>query len=173
MSAVAGDPASCSHLGGSLRRLATALRVADRTARDTQQVGEGVPAAPLPVRVRRRIDVLGAATVAAAGEVDRVGAALQSHAADLAEAVADGRRVEARASQAGLRIGDDGLVTAAWGVSGVADGAATAQQLVTRDRLQRELDAVASLVDTRRRRLATTLRESQAVLAAHAGALRR
>ncbi|SDP24694.1 hypothetical protein SAMN04489867_1848 [Pedococcus dokdonensis] len=175
MSAVTGDPASCSHLGGTLRQLATTLRVADRRRRGpdglVHPADQGVTA--LPVRVRRRVDALGAATAVAASEVDRVGAALQSHAADLAEAVADGRRIEARATRAGLRVDDDGVVTTAWGVSGVADGAASAQQLAAREHLQAELDALASLVATRRRRLAATLRESQAVLAAHAGALRR
>ena len=118
--------------------------------------------------------LLDAARRGGAREVDRVGAALQAHSADLAEAVADSRRLlAARAEAAGLRVSDEGEVAAAWGVSGVADGATNAQQLAVLERLQSELDAVAALVAQRRHRLAVALRESQAVLATHAEALRR
>jgi hypothetical protein len=123
--------------------------------------------------VRRRLAALSSATAAAAHEVDRVGAALQAHSADLAEAIADSRRIADRARQAGLRVDEEGEVAGAWGISGIADGRASAQQLAALDRLQAELDAIEGLVAQRRQRLVATLRESQAVLATQAGALRR
>ena len=174
MSTVVGDPASCSRLGGTLRQLATRLRVSGRAVHDAFD-GEDALDAPGAgtLRERRRIDRLDAATAAAAREVDRVGSALQAHAADLAEAVADSRRVVLRAEQAGLRVSATGEVATAWGVSGVADGAADAQQREALDRTQRELDSVAGLVAQRRHRLVVALRESQEVLATHAEALRR
>ena len=125
------------------------------------------------MQARRRVDLLDAAAAAAAREVDRIGTALQAHASDLAEAVADSRLLTDRAEAAGLRV-VDGEARGGVGVSGVADGPRSAQQDGHRDRLQAELDA-------RRRprrpnaahRLAAALRESQDVLATHAGALRR
>lgn len=176
MSVVAGDPASCSRLGGSLRQLATRLRTAGRVAHDAfdpPDAGDLARPGPVVARARRRVDVLDAAAAAAAHEVDRIGAALQAHSTDLSEALADSRRLTTRATQAGLRVGDSGEVSTAWGVTGVADGQASAEQLAALDRLQGELDAVASLVAQRRHRLVVTLRESQAALATHAEALRR
>jgi hypothetical protein len=171
---VAGDPASLSHLGGTLRLLATRLRTTGRAVHEAVD-GEDERAGHSPVlgRPRRRLGVLDAATAVTAREVDRVGSALQAHSADLSEAVADSRRVATRAAQVGLRVGDDGEVATAWGVSGIADGEASAQQVAALDRLQSELDAVAALVAQRRHRLALTLRESHAVLETHAQALRR
>ena len=185
MSAVAGDPASCSRLGGTLRQLATQLRTTGRASRAAleherdldHQLDVHDPERqrlrPVLTRARRRFDALDEATLSAAREVDRVGAALQAHSADLAEAVADSRRIADRAAQARLRVSDAGVVASAWGVSGIADGQASAEQLAALDRLQSELDTVAALVAQRRQRLVATLRESQVVLATHAGALRR
>ena len=174
MSTVLGDPASCSRLGGTLRQLATRLRTSGRAV---HEAFDGEDALDSPgagtVRERRRLDRLDAATAAAAREVDRLGSALQAHAADLAEAVADSRRIVLRAEQAGLRVGPTGEVATAWGVSGVADGHADAQQREALVRTQRELDGVAGLVAQRRQRLVVALRESQDVLATHAEALRR
>jgi hypothetical protein len=179
VSTVVGDPASCSRLGGTLRQLATRLRTSGRAVHEAFDghdgfgTGDHALARAVPVRDRRRIDRLDAATAAAAREVDRVGSALQAHAADLAEAVADSRRIVLRAEQAGLRVSPTGEVATAWGVSGVADEEADAQQREVLDRTQRELDGVAGLVAQRRHRLAVALRESQDVLATHAEALRR
>lgn len=173
MSVVAGDPASCSRLGGTLRQLATRLRTTGHAAHDAFDDGDHDRAGLVLRQARRRAGVLEAAAAAAAGEVDRVGAALQAHSADLAEAVADSRRLAARAAQAGLRVSDEGEVATAWGVSGVVDGESNAQHVAALDRLQSELDAVAALVAQRRHRLVVALRESQAVLVTHAEALRR
>lgn len=169
---VGGDPASCSQLGGALRQLATRLRTTGRAAHEAFESGDSARPGPVVVHARRRVDLLDAAAAAAAREVDRIGTALQAHASDLAEAVAHSRLLTARAEAAGLRV-SDGEVAAAWGVSGVADGAVSANQDATRASLQGELDSVAALVGQRRHRLAATLRESQQVLASHAGALRR
>jgi hypothetical protein len=169
---VSGDPASCSQLGGSLRQLATRLRSTGRAAHEAFDNGDGARPGPVVVQARRRVDVLDAAAATAAREVDRVGTALQAYASDLAEAIAHSRLLAERAEAAGLRV-VDGELAAAWGVSGVADGLASTQQRALRDRLQDELDSVTALVGQRRHRLAAALRESQAALATHAGALRR
>ena len=173
MSIVAGDPASCSHLGGTLRQLATRLRTTGGAAHDAFDHDDLVRPGPVLRQARRRVDALDAATAAAAREVDRIGSALQAHSADLSEAVADCRRIATRAAQGGLRVGDDGRVATAWGVSGVADGEASAHQLAAVERVQAELDTVTALVAQRRHRLVAALRESQQVLATHAEALRR
>jgi hypothetical protein len=173
VSVVAGDPASCSRLGGTLRQLATGLRTTGRAVHASLDDGDHGRPGPAVAQAQRSADVLSAATTAAAREVDRVGADLQAHSADLAEAVADSRRIVARATQAGLRVSDEGELATAWGVSGVADGELSAQQLAALERLQSELDTVASLVAQRRHRLVVALRESEAVLVAQARALRR
>lgn len=173
---VHGDPASCSQLGGTLRQLATRLRTTGRAAHDafdrSYDDGAGARPASVLVQARRRVDALDAGAAVAAREVDRIGAALQAHASDLAEALAESRALAQQAQDAGLRV-VDGELAAAWGVSGVADGTATAQRDAVRGKLQARLDAVAALVGQRRQRLAATLRQSQALLATHAGALRR
>ena len=173
MTVVAGDPASCSRLGGTLRQLATRLRTTGRTAHEAFDHGDDARPGRVLLQARRRVDTLDAAAAAAAREIDRVGSALQAYSADLSEAVADSRRVAGRATQAGLRVGDGGEVATAWGVTGIADGEASAHLLATAARLQAELDAVTALVTQRRHRLVATLRESQRVLATHAEALRR
>lgn len=176
-STVIGDPASCSQLGGTLRRLATRLRTAGRAAhdafdQDSFEAGEGARPRAALVPARRRVDLLDAAAAAAAREADGIGSALQAHASDLAEAIAQRRLLIDRAEAAGLRVADGELVPA-WGVSGLADGTTSARQEAQREQLQAQLDAVAAMVGQRRQRLATTLRESHGVLAAHAEALRR
>ena len=173
---VSGDPASCSQLGGTLRQLATRLRTSGRAAHDafdhTFDSSDGARPGPVLAQARRRVDLLDAGAATAAREVDRIGTALQAHASDLAEAIARSRLLTDRAEAAGLRVADGELATA-WGVSGVADGTTSARLDAQRAQLQAQLDAVAAMVGQRRQRLAATLRESQAVLATHAGALRR
>ncbi|KRE57201.1 hypothetical protein [Phycicoccus sp. Soil748] len=173
MSAVAGDAASCSRVGGSLRRLAASLRTEARAvdAVVAQAREEPRPGAVV-VRSLRRAGRLGDAAAAAAHELDRVGSVLQDHAADLAEAVADARRLEARAEAAGLRV-VDGVVAPVWGVSGLADVAATADREQVRAELQRELDQLRHVLAARRQRLASAVTASTDVLAGHADGLRR
>ena len=175
VSVVAGDPASCSQLGGTLRQLATRLRTTGRAAHDAFDDGDDdPPGAGRSAQARRRVD-------AARCRRRRGGRARSTGSARPCRRTPPTwprrsptrRRLTARATQAGLRVSDEGEVAAAWGVSGVADGAASAQQLEVLERLQSELDAVASLVAQRRHRLVVALRESQTVLATHAGALRR
>ena len=173
MTSVAGDPASCSRVGGSLRRLAASLRTEGRAVDDVVARRRDAPRPPaVVVRALRRADALGDASGAAAQELDRVGSALQDHAADLAEAVADARGLEARAQAAGLQV-VDGKVSPAWGVSGLADVAATADREQVRAQLQGELDQLRHVLAARRQRLASTVAASTTVLACHADGLRR
>ena len=174
-----GDPASCSQAGGTMRSLASRLRVAGRraheaTADSTTLSGETGPARPgaAELRVRRRIDVVDRAAAAATQEVDRVGRALQDFATELAELHGQYHRLAGRATAAGLRVVDGSLVPS-WGVAGVADPQAVATQEAVRSSLQPELDAVLRGVALRRQRLLTVLHEGQGRVEHHRAALRR
>jgi hypothetical protein len=169
---VAGDPASCSLVGGSLRQVAARLRTTGRRAHDAFDSRGAARPGTVEVLARRRVDAVDAAAATAARELDRVGAALQAHASELAEAIAASRQVVARAEASGLRL-SDGAFAPAWGVAGVADHGASAAQESDRASLQRDLDHVSSVLRQRRQRLAATLADSRASLARHAAALRR
>ncbi|MBK8757904.1 MAG: hypothetical protein IPM08_12460 [Actinomycetales bacterium] len=80
----AGDPASCSHMGGTLRRRAAGLAQA---------------AYPLPAD-----SATGRLAGAVCAQVDRAGRALQGYAQDLAEALATHERLAVRAAAAGLDV---------------------------------------------------------------------
>jgi hypothetical protein len=107
-----------------------------------------------------------------AAELDRIGSALQAHASDLAEALADRRALLARAATAGLEERQGQLVPR-WGVTGLADGRATTEQEATRAALQSELDHVTSMLRQRRARLAKAVAASTVALADQAEGLRR
>ena len=172
MSAVAGDPASCSQAGGSLRRLATVLRDAETrmTARfdDPELTWSGRAA----TTARQSWERLSLASRTLADELDRVGSQLQDHAADLAEAVQVARHVEDRAAAAGMRQ-LDGRLAPAWGVTGVADSAAVAAQEATRASLQAELDTALVQISRRRARLAALAEASGERILEQTAALRR
>lgn len=170
--ALAGDPASCSQAGGSLRRLATALRDAEArmtTGFDDPELAWSGRAA---TTARRSWGRLSLASRTLADELDRVGSQLQDHAADLAEAVHVARHVEDRAAAAGLRQ-VDGRLTPAWGVTGVADSAAVAAQEATRASLQAELDTALVQLGRRRARLAAVTEASGERILEQTAALRR
>ncbi len=171
---VSGDPASCSQLGGALRRIATGLR-ADGAAlhREVAATGpSGDRPPPVVQRSRRRAAALDGAAASAAHELDAAGSLLQGHAADLGEAIAAVRDLSERARTAGLRVSET-EVTASWGVTGVADPEASAAREELRATLQRELDQVLTVLAHRRARLVTALRTSADTLARHAEELRR
>ncbi|GAB3065471.1 hypothetical protein [Phycicoccus sp. Root101] len=172
MTLVAGDPASCSRVGGSLRQLATALRSSGRAVHGAMADPDLQRPGTVVARARRRLTGLDEAAAAASDELDRVGAALQDHAADLAEALADVRALVARAEAAGLRE-TDGRLAPAWGVTGLADAPADAGRDERRESLQAELDRLLAVLAARRRRLAAGMAASGSVLADHARALRR
>lgn len=172
MTLVTGDPASCSRVGGSLRQLATALRTSARATQTAVAAPDLHRPGTVVARARHQLTALGDAAEVAALELDRIGSALQDHAADLAEAVADVRAVLARAETAGLRA-TDGRLAPEWGVSGVADAPADAAREEQRDSLQSELDRLLAVLSARRHRLAATMAASSSVLADHARTLRR
>jgi hypothetical protein len=169
---IAGDPGSCSQLGGALRLLAARLRtdgIPLHRALEPRDVPRGGAAV---TRARRRSGLVDTAVSTAAAELDRIGSALQAHAGDLAEAMADQRALLERAARAGLEEREGQLVPR-WGVTGLADGRATTEQEATRATLQSELDHVASMLRQRRSRLAKAVAASSAALADRAGGLRR
>jgi hypothetical protein len=172
---VHGDPASLSQTGGALRQLATRLRTTGRRAHAAFDDAAGDAADGRRDRVvtaaRRQYDAVDAATAAAASELDRTGAAVQAHASDLAEALAQARSLAARADAAALHV-VDGVVLPAWGVSGVADGSAAQSREQVREQLQAELDQLGVLLARRRSTLVATLAGSRDRLATHAARLR-
>lgn len=172
MSLVAGDPASCSRVGGSLRQLATTLRTSARAVAAAAADPELPVRGSVGARAFRRVSHLSDASCFAADELDRIGSALQGHAADLAEAVADVRGLVARAEAAGLQV-SDGRVAPLWGVSGLADAPADAAREQHREALQSELDRLFAVLAARRHRLAASVSASSSVLADHAARLRR
>jgi hypothetical protein len=169
---IAGDPGSCSQLGGALRQLAARLRTDGQPLRRALEPADAPRGGAAVARARRRSELVAAGVASAAAELDRVGSALQAHAGDLAQALADARAVADRAAAAGLEERHGRLVPR-WGVAGVADGQASAEQEAARERLQSELDHVASLLRQRRSRLAKAVTASGDVLAGQAEGLRR
>ncbi|MGA8978393.1 MAG: hypothetical protein WB473_04675 [Pedococcus sp.] len=172
MTLVTGDPASCSRVAGSLRQLATSLRTSARATHTAIADPAFRSPGTVVARARHRLTGLADAAARAAHELDTVGSALQDHAADLAEAIADVRAVVTSAESVGLQV-SDGRLAPAWGVSGVADAPADATRAQQRDALQSELDRLLAVLAARRRRLASTMTTSGSVLAEHAAALRR
>jgi hypothetical protein len=173
---VHGDPASLSQTGGALRQLATRLRTTGRGAHaafDDAAAGDAPDGRRdrVVTAARRQYDAVDAAAAAAAVELDRAGAAVQAHASDLAEALAQSRSLAARADAAGLRV-VDGAVLPAWGVAGVADGSEAKSRERVQQQLQAELDQLGVLLARRRSTLVTTLARSRDLLATHAARLR-
>lgn len=169
--ALHGDPGSCSQVGGSLRRLATELRsAARRTAHEHEQVAHEWSGRVARDLGRRTGAVVDAATTAAE-ELDRVGAQLQDHATDLAEALQEARAVEEAAQTAGLAV-TDGRVVPRWGVAGVADEDTVDVREARRAELTARLDHTVLQLSRRRARLTATLETARTVLADHAATLR-
>jgi hypothetical protein len=171
VSADHGDPASCSQAGGSLRRLASRLRsAADAVAAAAEEAVQGEPGRGARDLARRR-QALVETTRALAGDLDRTGSELQSHAADLAESVQELRDLQGRAEAVGLRV-VDGRVELAWGVQGVADAGDAATREEQRLELQAEAERAAVVLHRRRARLATSLESARDAAARHGVDLR-
>lgn len=169
--AVHGDPASCSQVGGSLRRLASQLRAAGTRAQTTQTELVDEWSGRVARTVGRGTSTVLDATTAAAAELDRTGALLQDHATDLAESLQEVRALEERARAVGLSV-DDGRVAPQWGVTGVADHDALATRETRRTELQSELDRVVLQLGRRRARLTAALETATTLLADHSRLLR-
>jgi hypothetical protein len=173
VSADHGDPASCSQAGGSLRRLASRLRsAADAVAAAAEETVQGEPGRGRGARdLARRRQALVETTRALAGDLDRTGSELQSHAADLAESVQELRDLQGRAEAVGLRV-VDGRVELAWGVQGVADAGDAATREEQRLELQADAERAAVVLHRRRARLATSLESARDAAARHGVDLR-
>lgn len=166
-----GDPASCSQLGGSLRRIADGLRTdAERVAGAFSEL-RGHWSGGASVRARQRADMLCAVARAAAAELDQAGSALQTHAADVAESAQALRHVAERAAPAGLQV-VEGEVVPAWGVTGLADPSLDARRDEARMALQRDLDILIVQLARRQSRLARAADAATQALLAHAQRLR-
>jgi hypothetical protein len=171
VSALQGDPASCSQAGGSLRRVASEVAAAARAAAGGGPGAHQAPPRPVEKRAARRRQTLLVVAAEVAAELDAAGALLQEHASDLAEAAQQVRALEERAGRAGLEVAD-GTVRVRWGVSGVADAVSTAALERTREALQRELDVIELQLGRRRARLAAGLERCRRGLAGHSAPLR-
>jgi uncharacterized protein YukE len=106
---VLGDPASCSALGGTLRRRAAALRER-RTALRLSVSGLMGWTGPAADEFTDRIRVQLGEVEQMAGHLDDVGAALQAYATDLAHAREQGALAVEAADRSGLLVGGDGTV---------------------------------------------------------------
>jgi hypothetical protein len=106
---VEGDPASCSALGGALRRRAEVLRERRSALRHSTSalLGWGEPAGDALVE---RLRALLSEVDQMAGRLDEVGAALQAYATDLAHARDNGARAAEVAAAQGLVVDDFGTV---------------------------------------------------------------
>lgn len=166
-----GDPASCSQVGGSLRRIADGLRADAERVAGAFSVLRGHWAGAASVRARRRADTLCGVARAAADELDQVGAALQAHAADVAASTQALRQVAERAASAGLQV-VEGEVVPAWGVTGLADPSRDAQRDEARIALQRDLDVLIVQLSRRQSRLARAADAATQALLSHAQRLR-
>jgi prefoldin subunit 5 len=166
-----GDAASCSQVGGSLRRIAGGLRM------DAEQVSatfgdlHGHWSGGASVRARQRADTLCRVVRAAADDLDHAGSALQAHAADVAESAQALRQIAERAMSAGLQV-VEGEVVPAWGVTGLADPSRDAHRDETRISLQRDLDHLMAQLSRRQSRLARAAETARQALASHAQRLR-
>lgn len=150
---VRGDPASCSRLGGALRRAAAVLAaVADeeRTRasydglRRERAAGHPGPALGEEASAAERLR-------AAADELDRAGRLLQEYATELAHALERAREVERGVWDAGLTL-RDGRVLEPWGVA-AAEAAADRRrrQPVLQEKAERVTAAVGRARGTLRR----------------------
>ena len=106
---VVGDPASCSALGGTLRRRAAALRER-RTALRLSVSGVMGWTGPAADAFADRIRVQLGEVEQMAGHLDDVGAALQAYATDLAHAREQGARAIEAAEGSGLLVDAEGAV---------------------------------------------------------------
>lgn len=166
-----GDPASCSQVGGSLRRIADGLRAdAERVAGAFSEL-RGHWSGGASVRARHRADTLCGVARAAADELDQAGAALQAHAADVAESAQALRQVAERAASAGLRV-VEGEVVPGWGVTGLADPSRDAHRDEARMALQRDLDILIVQLGRRQSRLARAADAVTQALVSYAQRLR-
>jgi len=100
---VEGDPASCSALGGALRRRAAALRDRRTALRHTSSAMSGWNGPAADDFIERLLIQL-AEVEQMAGRLDEAGAALQAYATDLAHAGERGVRPLDAATRTGLVI---------------------------------------------------------------------
>ncbi|MGL4744927.1 MAG: hypothetical protein ACRCXL_11140 [Dermatophilaceae bacterium] len=164
MNIVPGDPGSLSSCAATTRAVAARMTArAEDIDGAWSGIREGWPG-PSSATIRRRGAALATATSSAAAEIDRIGLVFQEYATDLAELVARGRALAARASSAGLEI-RDGRVVPPWGVVGEADATTARERAVLADALQAELEYVLIQHGRRRDRLLTALNGSTATLA--------
>lgn len=142
------DPGSVSRLGGLLRSAAATL---------TGDLVDLPAATPLARLVE-----------ATADQLDAIGAALQLHAQELAEAAAALSRLQERAATVGLVVAD-------WTVSepfGVVPADLAARRVAERPHLQAQADRLASRLARARAQLARQLTHAREQLA-HASATAR
>jgi hypothetical protein len=106
---VGGDPASCSALGGALRRQASTLRER-RTALWHSATGLHGWTSGATDTFTERLRLQLADVDRMVGRLDEIGGALQSYASDLAHARTQGADALGYATRNGLAVDEDGLV---------------------------------------------------------------
>jgi uncharacterized protein YukE len=106
---VGGDPASCSALGGALRRRAASLRDR-RTALRHSATGLLGWTGPAADAFHARLQIQLSEVEQMAGRLDDIGAALQAYATDLAHAREQGALATDFAIRSGLVVDEDASV---------------------------------------------------------------
>jgi hypothetical protein len=148
-----GDHASCSRVGGSMRRESSRLRQHALTLDDA--LGgliewKGSEAESSRAAIAATIRVLRAT----ADDLDEAGAALQSYATDLAEGHELGRRAEQRVHGAGL-FRDGSRVVEPWGPASAQEAEERRTQI---PKIQARVDLATVCVGRARGRLAREMR---------------
>lgn len=161
--ALRADPASLSAAGAIAAR--TAERLADvANDLDTTYAALGSGWSGPTARVTRAHgELVTEGLTALASELRRIGSLLQDHAADVAELVAQWRRLEESVADGGLHL-RGGRVASPWGIRGEADAEDIAAQDLRRTELQAGLDALRARNDRLVDQLVHQLDESRKAL---------
>ncbi len=159
-----GDPGSTGELAGTLLRRGRELEERASLLEEAVSAAAEGWGGPGSVRQRRAVDSVVATIRAAAAQMHELGRSMHDHAADLADAVGELRRIDEAARDAGLAL-RDGRVVEAPGIRGVADPGAVDAMESTRRELDARLGTVLTLADRRRARLRATCEASRKTLA--------
>ena len=164
---VQGDPASCSALGGALRRRAAALHER-RTALRNSISGLMGWTGPMADALAERLTLQLREVEQMASRLDDVGAALQAYATDLAHARQQGDLAADAAARGGLQIDDDGAVQP---LPGLASVEAAGRRRAAVPQVQHQVDGARGEARAAAQRLRSRTSSSLQALRSDAGRL--
>jgi len=162
---IQGDAASCSRIGGTMRRQSARLRQHAQSLDDALaevMAGEG-PDADVALTAVTAITGSLVALRATADDLDQAGAAVQRYATDLAEAHELGRRAQLRVTAAGLLL-DGTRVVEPWGPASANEAEVRRAQV---SEVQARVDQATAQVGRARARLGREVTRLTERLAGH------